>query len=225
MTNVEAKLRIKGKQFAIMIDVDKALQLKKGLNVSIDNVLAFPEVFYDIKKGLKASQADLKDAFGTDDIRVIANKIIKNGEIEVPLEYRRKEQDNKVKQVVDFLSRNAIDSRTGKPYTPSSIEKAIEQSGVKIDNRPIDQQIHEIISKLKTILPIKIETKKIKILIPAIHSGKAYGMLKEYMEKEDWLSNGDLQIIVNVPAGLQLEFYDKLNGITHGSSIAEEIQQ
>ena len=72
---------------------------------------------------------------------------------------------------------------------------------------------------------IKIETKRLKIVIPAMHSGKAYSLIKEYREKEEWLNNGDLQVIVNIPAGLQLEFYDKLNGITHGSSIVEEIKQ
>ena len=39
MVNVEARLKIKGKEFEILVDVDKALQLKKGVEVSIDNVL------------------------------------------------------------------------------------------------------------------------------------------------------------------------------------------
>jgi ribosome maturation protein Sdo1 len=49
-------------------------------------------------------------------------------------------------------------------------------------------------------------------------------MLKDYKESEDWLANGDLQVIMNIPAGLQLEFYDKLNGITHGAVMSEELK-
>jgi len=224
MVNVEAKLRIKGKNFEILVDVDKALQFKKGMNVSMQNVLAVSEIFYDFKKGLKASKADLKEFLGTEDINKAAEKIIKQGEVNIPQEYRDKEQENKVKQVVDFLARNALDSRTGKPYTPNTIEAGLKQAGIKIENKPVDAQIADIISKLRTVLPIRIETKRLKITIPAVHSGKVYNIIKEYKEKEDWLANGDLQVTVNLPAGLQMEFYDKLNGITHGSSIVEEIK-
>ena len=103
MANVEAKLSLKGKRYEVLVDVDKAVQLKKGIPVSMDNVLAINEVFSDVKKGIKLSKNDLKDAFGTEDVKVIAEKIIKNGEVNIPLEMRKAEQENKVKQVVDFL--------------------------------------------------------------------------------------------------------------------------
>ena len=44
-------------------------------------------------------------------------------------------------------------------------------------------------------------------------------------EKENWLNNGDLEVIVSIPAGLTLEFYDKLNSLTHGSALTEEIHE
>ena len=91
-------------------------------------------------------------------------------------------------------------------------------------NRPVDQQINKIIELLKPILPIKIETKKIKITLPAIYTGKAYGLFNEYKEKEDWLNNGDLQVTINLPVGLQMEFYDKLNAITHGAALSQEVK-
>ena len=83
----------------------------------------------------------------------------------------------------------------------------------------------DVIHKLKSVIPIKIETKKIAITIPAIHTGKVYGLVKDYKDKENWLSNGDLRVIINIPVGLQMEFYDKLNAITHGSALTEEIKQ
>ena len=184
MTNVNAKLRSKGKSFEILVDIDKAMQLKKGMAVSIDNVLAFNEVYSDIKKGIKCSTNDMQEHFGTADIRVIAEKIIKNGEIEVPAEYRKKEQENKIKQVVDFLARNAVDPSTGRPHTANRIESALKDAGVNIDNKPVEQQIAGILAKLKPIIPIKIENKKIKIIVPAMHTGKAYGLFKDYKEKE-----------------------------------------
>ena len=33
------------------------------------------------------------------------------------------------------------------------------------------------------------------------------------------------RVTVNVPLGLQSEFYDKLNAITHGAALSEEIKE
>ena len=224
MANVEARIKVKGKEYEILVDVDKAIGFKKGIG-SIDNVLAVNEIFYDLKKGLKASTSDLQTAFGTSDIREVAKKIILQGEVVLPSDYRKKEIDIKKKQVIDFLRRNAIDAVSGQAHSEKRIETALEEAKVRIDNKPIEQQISEIISQLRNVLPIKIETKKLKIIIPALHTGKAYGMLKEYKEKEDWLGNGDLSCLINIPAGLQMDFYDKLNAITHGSAIVEEVKK
>lgn len=224
MPNVPAKLSIKGKRFEILVDAEKAIQLKQGKPVSISNVLATDTIFNDIKKGLKASGADLNSAFGTEDSNAIAEKIIKSGEIEIPSEFKNKEREDKVKQAIDFLARNALDPATGKPHTPSRIQSALQQAGVNFDNRPIEDQMPKILDKLRPIIPIKIETKKLQIRIPAVHTGRAYGLLQEYKEKEEWLGNGDLQVTINIPAGMQMAFYDKLNGITHGSAIVEEVK-
>jgi len=224
MANVAAKFRVKGKSYEVLVDVDKAIQFKQGKPVSMTNVVVSDCVFYDLKKGLRASEADLQAAFGTNDIQVIAGKIIKSGEVNIPQEYRDNEREVKIKQVVDFLSRNALDPSTNRPHTPSRIQDALKSAGVNIDNRPIEEQMSKILEKLRPIIPIKIETKKLRITIPAIHTGKAYGVVTEYKEKEEWLNNGDLLVIVNLPAGMQMAFYDKLNGVTHGSAIVEEMK-
>ena len=49
-------------------------------------------------------------------------------------------------------------------------------------------------------------------------------MINQYKKEEKWLDNGDLEVIVNVPAGLVMDFYDKLNSVTHGSALTEEIK-
>ncbi|MBS3081582.1 hypothetical protein J4416_01425 [Candidatus Pacearchaeota archaeon] len=50
-------------------------------------------------------------------------------------------------------------------------------------------------------------------------------MLKDYKESEEWLSNGDLQAIMNIPSGLQIDFYDKLNSVTHGAIVSEDMSK
>jgi len=220
-----ARIKINNKPFEIIVDLELALKLRKGMAVNVQNVLLANEVYTNPKTGAKPSSADLMECFKTTDIFAIADRIIKKGDIQLPKDYRDEQQDNKKKKIIDFYSRNAVDAKTGRPFAPQIIESAIEQSGVNIDNKPIEQQIPVITEALKRVIPLKIETKKLAITIPVVYTGKAYGVINEYKEKEDWLANGDLKVIVNIPVGLQSEFYDKLNSVTHGAALTEEIKE
>jgi ribosome maturation protein SDO1 len=222
MTQTTARIKQTGKPFEIIVDLDSALKFKKGLSTSI-NFLEADTIFTDSKRGLKASEKDLQSAFGTNDINAIASKIVKNGEVLLTQEHRDDEKEKKIKQVIDFLSTNTTDPRTGNPHTAERIKNALEQAQVNIKNVPVEAQIKEIIDKISSILPIKFQTKRVKIIVPAIHTGKAYGIFNQYKENENWLGNGDLEVTVNIPSGLLMDFYDKLNSITHGSAVTEEV--
>ena len=221
MTQTTAKIRKGSKHFEIAVDLDKALAFKKGEPVDF---LESDTIFTNAKNGDVASSSDLKEAFGTTDINNVAEKIVKNGEVLVTQEHRDEEQEKKFKQVVDFLSTNVVDPKTGNPHTTERIKSALEQAHVNIKNVPIESQIQDIISEISKIIPIKLETKKIKIKIPAVHTGKVYGIINQYKESENWLGDGSLEVVVHVPSGMIMDFYDKLNAVTHGSALTEEIK-
>ena len=224
MTSTLARIKKAGKHFEIIVDMDKAIAYKKGQG-KVGDFLESTFIFSDTKKGFKAADKDMEEAFGTTDVETIAGKIVKDGEVQVSVEHRNDEKELKIKQVVDFLSKNASDPRSGKPYTPDKIKTAMHEAHVNIKNTPIEQQIKEIVDALSLIIPIKLETKRFKITIPAIHTGKVYGVIGQYKESEDWLDNGDLAVVSKVPAGLVMDFFDKLNSVTHGSALTEEIKE
>lgn len=223
MTNTTARIKKIGKHFEIIVDLDEALKFRKGIISSIQAETEF--IFHDIKQGERAPEKDLKEAFGTTDVNEIVKKIVKDGEIQTTQDYRDGEQEKKFKQVVDFLTRNAYDPQTGRPHTAERIKNALEQANVNIKNTSIENQINEILEKISGLIPIKIETKKVKIKIPAVHTGKAYGVVAIYKVSENWLNDGSLEVIVEVPSGMIMDFYDKLNSVTHGSAITEEIKE
>ncbi len=223
-TQTTARITKAGKHFEILVDMEAALEFKKGQG-SVADFLEIDRIFKDAKKGEAASGSDLKEAFGTEEISEIAERIVKEGEVLINQEHRSAEQEQKVKQVIDFLSKNAIDPQTGNPITTERIKNALNEAKVNIKNTAIENQISDILSEIGKIMPIKIETKKVKIKIPAIHTGKAYGVISQYKEQENWLDDGDLEVVVNIPAGMVMDFYDKLNNITHGSALTEEIQE
>jgi len=223
MTQTTARIKKSGKHFEILVDLDDALKFKKGEISEID--VEGDRIFSDIKQGKVPSTKDLDDAFGTTDVSEVAQRIIREGEVLTTQEHRDAEQEKKFKQVVDFLVNNAVDPQTGHPHTAERIKSSLEQAHVNIKNVPIENQIKEIIESLTKVLPIKIETKKVKITVPAIQTGKVYGLVNQYKEQENWLNDGSLEVIVNIPAGIIMDFYDKLNSMTHGSAVTEEVRE
>ena len=225
MTLTTARIKKIGKHFEIRVNLEKALDFKKGISSDF-SFLESDFIYFDTKKGLRAPEKDLEDAFGETDLNFIAGRIVKEGEVLLTQDYRNEEKETKIKQIVDYLVNCSIDPRTGNPHTPDRIKNALEQAQVNIKNVPIDNQIKEITEKINKVLPIKLETKRIKIVIPAIHTGKVYGLISPHKEKENWLNNGDLEVIASIPSGAQLfSFYDKLNSMTSGSAITEEIKE
>jgi len=221
MTQTTARIKAKGKPFEIMVDLEEALAFKKGTSDWLE--IGGDRIFTDIKKGNVASSKDLEECFGMTDVSEIGKKIVKNGEILTTQEFRSTEQEKKIKQVVDFLATNTIDPQTGNPHTPKRIENALDEAHVNIKNVPIENQIKEIIEQISKVIPIKIETKKVKITVPAIHTGKVYNVISQYKETENWMNDGSLEVVVSVPAGMIMDFYDKLNSTTHGAAVTQEI--
>ncbi|HLC63623.1 MAG TPA: ribosome assembly factor SBDS [Candidatus Nanoarchaeia archaeon] len=215
---IVAKLKLKGINFEILVDCDKALEYRAGRLKDLDNVLATQDIFNDVKKGLHASF--LRDTFGTDDKRKIAERIIKEGEIQLTTQHKNKLREELRKRIIQTIHRNAINPKTNIPHPPARIESALEEAKVKIDEyKSAEEQVVEIVKKINGILPIKYETREVLLKIPAKFSGQSYTIAKQYgkLLKEDWQNNGNLYLTVEIPAGLQNELLDKMNGLTKGS--------
>ncbi len=216
---VTARMKIEGNVFEILVDCEKALEFRKGKSVGLDDVLASDMIFKDVKKGEKASEHLMSKYFGTTDHREIAIKIIKKGEVQLTTEYREKEREEKRKQIINIIHRNAVDPKTGLPHPPLRIENALTEAKVKIDeNKTAEDQVQDIIKELRSVLPIRFETKEVAVKIPAKYAGSSYSALKQYgkLLKDEWQNDGSLVAVVELPGGLLDEFFDKLNGLTHG---------
>lgn len=222
-----AKIKVQGNNFEILIDSDKATEFKSGKSVSINDVLAVEKIFTDSHKGLEASPAVLKQCFGTDDPLEISQQIIMKGEFAVTAEYKQKLRDEKKKQIINMIHRNAVDPTTHAPHPITRIELAMNEAKIHIDeNEDTMKQMQEVLKKIRPILPIKFEIKEIAVKIPPEYAAKSYPIINNFGKrlKEDWLNDGSLSLVVEIPGGLESEFYEKLNHLCHGSVWSEVIQ-
>jgi ribosome maturation protein SDO1 len=216
---ITARLETHGEKFEILVDPDLAYLFKTGRKSDLTNLLAVEEIFTDARKGERPTTEALKKAFGTTDVMKIAEIILRKGEVQLTTEQRKKMMEERRKKIVSILARECVDPRTGAPHPPQRIEKAMEESKIHIDPfKDAEAQLDEVMNSLRVILPIKFERVKIAVRIPAEYAPRAYGTLKEYnLQNEEWQQNGSLIAVVEMPAGLQGEFYDKINRITSGN--------
>ena len=217
-SSVIARIKKQDSNFEVLVDCEKAIAFKAGES-TLDEALVTNDIFKDIKKGEHASENLLETIFGTTDKNKVAEIIIKEGEIQLTTGYKGKLREQKRKQIINLIARDSVDPKTNLPHPPQRIENALDEIRVSINEfKSAEEQVQEIVNKIRGILPISYEIKMLAIKIPSQFSGQSYSILKKFgnLIKEDWLSDGSLLITVEVPAGLQNDLFDSLNNLTHG---------
>jgi len=218
-----ARLKKGADNFEIVVDPDKAMMFKKGIG-DIRDVLVYPKIFSDAKKGMAAPENKVKAVFGTTDANEAAKKIIQQGEVQATAEYRNAQAQQKKQRIINIIHKNGVDPRTNALHPITRIEAALEQAKIRIDeHKTPEDQVQAIIKKILPILPIKFVKKQIKITIPAQYAGKSYPTIKQMGKilKETWNNDGSWTGEIEIPGGMDQELYDKLNSITHGEVQAE----
>ncbi|HEV8050838.1 MAG TPA: ribosome assembly factor SBDS [Thermoplasmata archaeon] len=210
-----------GSRFEVLVDPAAVQALKDGRTVDLSDKLALDQVFKDAKKGDKISAEHLEKTFHTRDLAEIARQIILNGEVQVTTDQRHELQAAKHKQIVATIARNAMNPQTGAPHPPARIEAAMLEAKVHIDPfRPADQQVAEIIAKLRPLLPIRLDTVRVRLKVPAQFYPRVIGELKALgkLADEQWMPDGAWSAVLEIPAGVQTELYEKLSARTKGAA-------
>lgn len=216
---VLARFKVKDKLFEVLVDCDKALEFRKG-KCNINDVLASDQVFKNHRLSEAASEHDMQAIFRTTDHLKVAEEIIKNGEVQLTTEHKKRLLDEKRKQIINIIHKNAINPKNNLPHPPQRIDSAISEARIRIDEfKSPEDQIHSIIKELSKILPIALETRTLQVVIPAQFAVKSFHTLKTYtkMLSEQWKIDGSLLAEVEIPAGMQEEFENELNKISHGN--------
>ena len=225
---VIARLKKGGEVFEVLVDPYLARDLKEGKEVDFEALVAVEEVFHDAKKGSRASIEDLEKVFKTRDLREIIKRIIIEGDVQITAEQRKEMLEQKKKQIIEYIRRNAIDPRTGAPHTYARIEAAIEEAKVHIDIfKPVEAQVRDVVKAIKHILPIKFEEIDIAIKIPPEHTGKAISALYNFgtILKEEWQRDGSWICVMRIPAGMQGDLMDLLGKVAKGEALTKVLKR
>ena len=217
---VIARFEKSGEKFEVLVKPEAVAKVRDGKEVDLLKELAIDEVFKDAHKGSKASEEKMAEFFGTTDALAVAKQIIQRGEIQLTTEQRRQVLEAKRKQIVQYIAANAINPQTGAPHPPQRIENAMEEAKVHIDPfKPVEEQVKEVLDALRPLIPIRFEKVRIAVKLSAEDSAKTYGDIKGFgtILKEEWSPTGAWLGVVEMPAGLQTDFLERLNAKTKGN--------
>jgi ribosome maturation protein SDO1 len=221
------KYSYEGEKFEILVKPDPALEYKLGKRKDISSVLVSDDIYTDSSKGTKPSIEKLLKAFKTEDATEIAEKILQKGDLNLTTEQRRKMVEEKKKQLVEFIAKTYVDPRTHLPHPPIRIEQAMKDARISVDSqKSVDEQVKDVVEKLRSIIALKSENLSLEIIIPAQFASQSYAVLKSVgsLKKEEWQNNGSLKAILEIPAAARPHVIDRLGSITKGSASVEVIQ-
>jgi ribosome maturation protein SDO1 len=222
------KFSFEGEKFEILVKPDPALEYKMGKKKDISSVLVSDDIYTDSSKGTKPSTEKLLKAFKTEDLAEIAQMILQKGDLNLTTDQRRKMVDEKKRQLVEFISKTYVDPRTHLPHPPLRIEQAMKDARVSVEpQKNVDEQVKDIVEKLRSIIPLKSENLSLEItIIPAQFASQSYAVLKSVgsLKNEEWQNNGSLKAILEIPAAARPNVIDRLGSITKGSASVEVMQ-
>ncbi|MCL4389523.1 ribosome assembly factor SBDS [Candidatus Marsarchaeota archaeon] len=215
---VIAKYERGGLTFEILVNSDLAFDYVNGKGTDPLKVVEAEEIFKDARKGERQSPEKIQKVFGTTDLGKVIDTILKHGNVPITTEQRNKFIEEKRKQIIAIIAKNSIDPRTKAPNPPLRIENAMREAKISIDPfKSANEQIDDVVKKINALIPIKFAVAKIEVTIPADAANGCYGILKQYgLKSEKWLQDGSLNAVVEFPAGMQGEFFDRINKATQG---------
>ena len=220
---VTARLESHGARFEVLVDPDAALAIKRGeFEGDLEEVVAAEDIFEDASRGDRPAENDLEEVFGTTDPMEIIPEVIKRGEIQITAEQRREMQEQKRRQLINRIARNAVNPQMDDaPHPPERIESALEEAGFSVDPmEPVETQVDDALDALRPVIPIRFDEVTVAVHLPAEHAGSAQARIREFgeLEREEWQADGSWIGVLTFPAGMQNDFYDLVNEQTSGTA-------
>ncbi|MGE5821730.1 MAG: ribosome assembly factor SBDS [Nitrososphaerota archaeon] len=219
------RLSAGNEKFEILVKPDPALEYKLGKKTDISNIMISDEIYSDANKGTRSSTEKLMKQFKTTDQLEIAKQIMAKGDLNMNTDQRRKMIEEKKRQIVEYINKNFVDPKTHMPHPVSRINAVLDEARLAIDPfKRLDDQIKNIIEPLRKVLPLKSEILELNVTVPAQFSGQSFSVFKSIGEikSEQWLSDGSLQVVLNLNAGMKSSFLDRIGTATKGSAQVTE---
>jgi ribosome maturation protein SDO1 len=209
---VLARLEKGGSRYEILVDPELVDTWKEDPNsVELSDLLAIDEVWSDAKAGDRPTSDALERVFGSTDLSTCVDKILRDGSLQLTTAQRRQMVDERMKQIVNEIAMTATDPKTKLPHPPTRIENALQEARFKADPfLSVERQVKDAVNILKPIIPLQFITIKLAFKVPGKDYGGVSNLLRDSMQKDQWLSDGSWACVVEVPGGMKNEIISRV---------------
>ncbi|MEF8775100.1 MAG: ribosome assembly factor SBDS [Haloarculaceae archaeon] len=226
---VTARLESHGERFEVLVDPDAALAIKRGeFEDDLEDVIAAEDVFENASRGDRPPENALEDVFGTTDPLEIIPQVIEDGEIQITADQRREMQEQKKKDLINRITRNAVNPQMNDaPHPPDRIESALEETDFRVDPmEPVENQVDDALEALRPVIPIRFDTMTVAAHLPPDHAGSGQAKVREFgdLQREEWQPDGSWIGVVEFPAGMQQDFYELVSEVSSGEAETQIIE-
>jgi len=209
---VLARLEKGGSRYEILVDPELVDTWKDDPNsVELSDLLAIDEVWSDAKAGDRPTSDALERVFGSTDLSTCVEKILRDGSLQLTTAQRRQMVDERMKQIVNEIAMTATDPKTKLPHPPTRIENALQEARFKADPfLSVERQVKDAVNILKPIIPLQFITIKLAFKVPGKDYGGVSNLLRDSMQKDQWLSDGSWACVIEVPGGMKNEIISRV---------------
>ncbi len=220
---VLARWEYGGKRYEILVDPDLVDAFRQNpSSVNMDDFLATDEVWHDARGGDRPTEEAIDSTFGTQEIDEIAAIILEKGNIQLTTNQRKEMVEQKRQLIIQEIHSTAIDPKAKSPHPKTRIELALEECRFSVDPfKRLDVQVKDAINSLKSLIPLSFEPVRIAFRISGSGYGKASKFLRPYLDKDEWLSNGDWACIIQCPPGMAGNLIGKVKSVDSDSEVKE----
>lgn len=147
----------KGKTtYEVLVEEGKVAKYRDGTIKDLSQVIVADVVWINASKGKRASAEQLNSSFGTSDVNTIIELIVKTGDSQESDSERKQKLSDKRSEVIAYITKHYVDSKTDKPIPVTRIENALTQTKSKIDPLlPVAKQVTTLLPKLMSVLSMK----------------------------------------------------------------------
>ena len=148
--------------------------------------------------------------------------ILEKGNIQLTTNQRKEMVEQKRQLIIQEIHSTAIDPKAKSPHPKTRIELALEESRFSVDPfKRLDVQVKDAINSLKSLIPLSFEPVRIAFRISGSGYGKTSKFLRPYLDKDEWLSNGDWACIIQCPPGMAGNLIGKVKSVDSDSEVKE----
>jgi len=220
---VIARLEKGGNRYEILVDPDLVAEWRVNPEqVSFEDMLATDEVWSDVKAGDRPTSDALENIFGTTDLHSCVERILIDGSIQLTTAQRKQMVDDKRKQIIHAIATTATDPKTRGPHPPTRIENALSEARFSVDPfLSVERQVQDAVDAIRALIPLQFITVRLAFRIQGKDYGGVHQLLRDSIQKEEWLSDGSWVCVVECPGGMKSDLISRVAKRSSGLDVRE----